>query len=327
MQFGKSPDTPIAVIQWGTTPRQHTVSGKLSNIVHLAEQEQLQPPTVTIIGKVVQMRDEISWHETRPLFGKRVLVTRSRHQASAMTQLLIQEGALPIELPAIHIQPLESGKALTKAIQLLAASYYHWVIFTSVNSVELFFATLHCLDLDSRAFAGSKLCAIGPATAAALAEQGLVVDLIPEEFMSEGILRSTSQKKMDGARVLLPRAEGARIELVDGLQSQGAKVDEVMIYRSQPPIDVPAEALAALRNNEIDIVTFTSSSTVRNLVTLIDNAGNCLARTTIACIGPITAATVKELLGRDPDIVATKHTVPGLITALKNHLGSRIKKD
>ena len=320
---GRSPKTPAAAIRWGTTPRQRTVHGTISDIVLRVEKAGLEAPIVTIIGDVVRLQETLSWYERRPLFGKRILVTRSRRQASALSRLLAREGAEPVELPTIDIQPLANSLELAEAARRLASGYhYGWVIFTSVNGVHIFFDALHSIGLDTRAFAGTKICVIGPATAEALAEQGLTADLMPSRFIAEGILTALKSQDLAGTRILLPRASSARVELVHGLRGLGAEVDELTIYSSRPPSEMSSDALATLHNGEIDIVTFTSSSTVRNLAHLLDNDFGCLSGTTIACIGPVTAATAKEILGYPSHIVAQKHTVPGLVEALKEQISS-----
>ena len=320
---GLSPKTPAAAIRWGTTPRQRTVHGNISDIVLRVEKAGLEAPIVTIIGDVVRLQETLSWYERRPLFGKRILVTRSRRQASVLSRLLAREGAEPVELPTIDIQPLANSPEFAEAARRLASGrYYGWVIFTSVNGVHIFFDALHSIGLDTRAFAGAKTCAIGPATAEALAEQGLTADLMPSHFVAEGILTALKGQGLAGTRVLLPRASSARVELIHGLRDLGAEVDELITYCSRPPPEISSKAMAALHNGQIDIVTFTSSSTVRNLADLLDSDFACLSGTTIACIGPVTARTATELLGHPPHIVAQEHTVPGLVEALKEQISS-----
>ncbi len=238
-----------------------------------------------------------------------------------MARLLALEGALPIELSAIEIQPGEDDEAVAAAIQRLSDGAYGWVVFTSANGVEIFFQALKAGGRDARAFAGARVCAMGPATAEALAERGILADVVPEEYIAEGIVEALRPYLRSGDRVLLPRAEAARPELVEGLRASGAEVDEVVLYRAVVPQEVPAEALAQLRDGAIDIVTFTSSSTVRNLAAMLGGDVECLRKPLIACIGPVTAQTAEELLGRPPDVVAAEHTVPGLVRALVRYSG------
>ncbi len=313
---GRSPETPVAVIRWGTTPDQRTVTGTLGDIVQRVRAAKLQPPAITVVGEVVRLRETLAWFEDRPLFGKRVLITRTRRQASTLARLLADEGAAPIELPAIEIEPAADEAATEAALDGLRAGVYGWVVFTSANAVELFFGLMRERGLDARAFAGAKAAAIGPATADALAERGIIADAVPEEYVAEGVVEALRPRLRSGERVLVPRAEGARPALIEGLSALGGQVDEVILYRAAVPKDAPAEALALLRDGGIDIVTFTSSSTVRNLAALLDGDVECLREAMIACIGPITADTAREL-GLKVDVVASEHTVPGLVAALR----------
>jgi len=427
---GRAAGTPAAVIRWGTTPNQRTVVGTLADIVRRVEEAGLEPPAITVVGEVVRLRETLRWFEDRPLFGKRVLITRTRRQASALARLLAEEGAIPVELPAIEIEPSFDEAAVGAALQTLTDGAYAWAVFTSANAVELWFDLMRKQGLDARAFGGVRVAAIGPATADALAERGIAADAVPEEYVAEGVVEalaghssvilsghdalagpspvipsgesglardkaaprgnlgrgsarssheaetslparpvaegdSPGREALEGTsgattplqpgdRVLVPRAESARPELVEGLRALGAEVDEVTLYRAAVPAEAPAEALSLLRDGGIDIVTFTSSSTVRNLAALLgddfpvllsgegapssvilsgDKAGAEVAtsprrdlggeaseraRPLIACIGPITADTAREL-GLRVDVEAPEHTVPGLVRAISNH--------
>ena len=354
IEHGRPAETAVAVIRWGTTPDQRTVVGTLADIVRRVEEAGLTPPTIAVVGEVVRLREALSWFEERPLFGKRVLITRTRRQASALARLLALEGAIPVELPAIEIEPTFDEAAAEATLGGLRAGVYQWAVFTSANAVELFFGLMRERGLDARAFAAAKAAAIGPATAEALAERGIIADAVPEEYIAEGVVEALRPQLRPGDRVLLPRAEGARPELVEGLRGLGAQVEEIVLYRAAIPREAPAEALSLLREGAIDIVTFTSSSTVRNLAALLDgdlrvilSGGDAGAqrmvpsrrnlesgeggvatdergRTTarrpqVACIGPITADTAREL-GLRVDVVASEHTVPGLVRALRERL-------
>jgi uroporphyrinogen III methyltransferase/synthase len=317
-EHGRSPQTPVAVIQWGTTPEQRTVTGTLADIAQVVEKAGVRAPAITVVGEVVRLRDAISWFEDRPLFGKRVLITRTRRQASNLARLLADEGAIPVELPSIEIEPIEDREAVDAAIETLRAGGYAWAAFTSANAVELFFEQLAERGLDARAFAGVRIAAIGPATAQSLAMRGLRADAVPEEYVAEAVVEALRGQIAPGDRVLLPRAESARAELVRGLEAMGAAVDEIPIYRAAVPSEASPEVLAELRAGRIDVVTFTSSSTVRNLLAMLgDPPGGGLERPLIACIGPITAQTAREL-GLRVDVVAEEYTVEGLVAALRD---------
>jgi len=325
---GRPSATPVAVISWGTTPRQRTVVGTLADIVHVVNEAGIGAPAITVVGDVVRLRDSLSWFENRPLFGKRVLITRTRHQAGELARLLAAEGAIPVELPSIEIEPIEDDGPLATAIDRLASGSYIWTIFTSANAVEVFFDRLKERGLDSRCLGGRRkhgrtsgsVAAIGPATAEALAAHGIDADVVPEEYVAEAVVEALRPHLEEGDTVLLPRAAEARSELPEGLTALGAEIHEVPLYRAVVPGDSPPEALQALKDGDIDILTFTSSSTVRNLVSMLGSDAEALAKPVIACIGPITAATAEEL-GLRPDVVATDYTIHGLVAALKEHIG------
>jgi uroporphyrinogen III methyltransferase / synthase len=268
---------------------------------------------------VVRLRERLAWFERRPLFGKRVLVTRTREQASGLKQMLTERGAEVIELPALEIVATASTESVRPAIATLAAGGYAWTVFTSANGVAAFFHQLDAAGRDARAFAATQVLAIGPGTAEALATRGIRADRLPRRHIAEGILDALADDDLAGKRVLVPRAENARAELVDGLRARGAVVDELKLYVSRPPERPDPAALARLRAGEIEIATFASSSTVRHLLELLGGDLAPLARTTIACIGPTTAGTAREL-GLHVDVVAQEYTIAGLVAALEQHV-------
>ncbi|MCH8089526.1 MAG: uroporphyrinogen-III C-methyltransferase [Chloroflexi bacterium] len=318
---GRAPDTPVALVRWGTTARQQTLEGTLSNIGGLAKQEGFSPPVVAVIGEVAGLRSELNWYEAGPLFGKTVLVTRSRKQASALSARLAREGADVIELPAIEIhQSPENVAALDRAIDSI--DDYSWIVFTSVNGVEAFFDRLRAKGLDISALNGAKTCAIGSATARAIEDRGARVHLVPKKYVAEAVLEEFEGMDIRGARFLLPRAEGSRPLLVEGLKARGALVDEAPAYSALLPAQTAPRALKRLTDGEVDIATFASSSTVRNLVRILDGDLGPLGGVCIACIGPVTAATAEEV-GLKVDVVASDHTIPGLVEELVRHVRSR----
>jgi uroporphyrinogen III methyltransferase/synthase len=288
----------------------------LGDIVEKAEQAQLEPPTTIVIGPVVRLREQLNWFETRPLFGKRVLVTRAKEQAGELSQLIRGYGGDPIECPTIQVVPPASWKELDDAIAEL--SLYHWLVFTSVNGVRPFMDRLRHRGLDGRALAGLKLCCIGPRTAEELARQGLQADLIPSEFQAEGVIEALRTAGIAGKRVLIPRAAVAREILPEQLRALGAEVRVVTVYRTVLP-SVDAEQLKGLfRQGEIHVVTFASSSTVRNFCRLFKNPEEMkevAGRSAVACIGPITAQTVAEA-GLSVAILPDENTIPALADAI-----------
>ena len=314
---GMSADTPAALVQWGTWSRQKTVTGTLADIAEKGKVAGIGAPVVAIIGEVARLREEIGWFDRRPLWGKRVLVTRSRTQASRLIELLNDLGAEPVELPSIEIGPLDDYGELDQALTNAAEVPGRWIIFASVNSVEYVWERLRSLGKDARYLAGATIGAIGPATARALRERGIEPDFIPKRSVSEEVIAELSGRDWNGRLVLLPGSAIGRDALAVGLAELGAEVKRVPAYRNVRPDGIEDRARAAFERG-IDVVTFTSSSTVRNLVDILGADRHLLESSAIACIGPITSATAGEL-GLTVDIVATEHNVEGLADALVGH--------
>ena len=317
-QEGLSATTPAALVQWGTWTKQRTVTGNIENILEKGQEAGLTPPVITVIGEVVNLREELAWFDKRTLFGKRVLVTRSRSQASRLCTLLEQAGANPVELPTIEIGPLEDFSELDATLKNLTD--YQWVMFASANAVESVFERLELQGKDARALAGMTVGAIGPATAQALSRRGITADFVPSRPVSEAVLKELSGRDWQDVSVLLPAADIGRDELEKGLTEMGAKVNRLAAYRNVPVEGVSGLAKKAFLDG-VDVVTFTSSSTVRNLVEMLDGDRAALEASFIACIGPVTSATAREL-GLRVDLEATKHTVEGLVDALISHFAS-----
>jgi uroporphyrinogen III methyltransferase/synthase len=303
---GRPPTTPVAAVSWGTRPGQRTVRTTLAGL----PTADLEPPVAIVIGPVAQLN--LAWFERRPLFGWTVVVTRARSQASTLTDRLWSVGAGTVELPVISVTTAaDGGASMGSAAEQL--DQYEWVVFTSANAVE----ALMGLVRDARAFGSARVAAIGPGTAEALRRWRLVADLVPERFVAEGLLDVFPDGPVDaaaadsgvGGRVLLPRAAEARDVLPKGLRAKGWQVDLVEAYRTERrrPSE---EALAAVRSAQV--VTFTSSSTVRGFLEVVDRGD---VPPVVACIGPITADTARSL-GLQVDVVAPTHTVEGLVDAL-----------
>ena len=319
---GMPVDTPAALIQWGTRPGQRVVEGTLDTVLDLGREAGLEPPIVAVFGPAVALRSEIRWFDNRPLSGKRIMVTRARTQISATADLLSREGAEVIELPSIRIVPPDDATPLKLAAQGLAS--YKWVVFTSVNGVDAFWGALEEIGLDSRAFAGVKVAAIGPATAESLARRGIHADRMPSEYISESVVESLQEHIEPGDRVLLPRAAEGRNALVEGLQKLGAEVEHVVTYKTLASEESKQEALALLKQGAVDAVTFTSSSTVLSLVSILGGDISLLQQPAIACIGPVTAATAAGL-GLKVAVQAREYTIAGLVEALKEHFLSQVQ--
>ncbi len=315
MKYGRAPDTLVAIVQWGTEPYQQTLVGTLSDIADRAATTGIGAPAVTVVGDVVRLREIIRWFDNRPLFGKRVLVTRTRTQASTLSDRLTQMGAQPLELPTIEIQPMADYSDLDRALG--EATAYDWMVFSSANAVDVVFDRLGTLGLDARALHSTQIAAIGPATRRRLSGRGIIADFMPASFVAEAAVSELGGLDISGMRVLLPQAEIARDVLRQGLSELGASVDAIPVYRTVTP-EKTAERLRDILAEGIDIATFTSSSTASNLVELLEGNTSALKDATIACIGPITAERAAEL-GLSADIVATEHTIAGLIEAVESH--------
>jgi len=320
---GKSPDTPVALIRWGTRPRQQTLVGTLADIVQKAQEQELEPPTVIVVGAVVRLRAQLNWFETRPLFGKRVLVTRPHEQAPELSTLLTGYGAEPVELPTIELLPPESWGEMDEAIAEIKR--YHCLVFTSVNGVEPFMARLCHHGLDSRALGGLRICCIGPRTAQELRRYGLRADLVPAEFQAEGLIDAMKAAGVAGQRVLIPRAAVAREFLPDELRALGCDVRVVTAYRTTLPAMDRSALFEVFGARGLDVITFTSSSTVLNFTKLFDNRADrqkLTERAAVACIGPITAKTAVEE-GFSVAIMPAENTVPALVEAIVQHVSQK----
>jgi uroporphyrinogen III methyltransferase/synthase len=314
---GLSTATPAATIQWGTMPAQRVVAGTLGTIAARVRAAGLGPPAVTVVGAAAGLHESLAWLERRPLAGRRVLVTRAQAQASSISALLRSRGAEPLEFPVIEIAPAADYSGLDTA--LAAAGRYEWAIFTSANAVDAVGERLHAAGTTWAAFQGVRVCAIGPKTAAKLRAAECAVEVVPRRFVAEAILEELPP--VDGQRVLLARADIADRRLADGLRERGALVDEYVAYRTLVSDQGDDEVRRLLLAGDVDVVTFASSSTVRNLRAVLgeDGFARALQGTIIACIGPITAATAREL-GLTPHVVAATHTIEGLLEALEDYV-------
>jgi len=319
MAHGRPPETPAALIRWGTKPEQQVLVGTLADINAKALEKGMTNPAVIIVGEVVSLREKLSWFENKPLSGKRILVTRAREQASLLSEKITALGGEPLEFPTIMLEDPEDWSLVDRCIEELER--YNWVIFTSVNGVEYFFRRLRHQGRDIRALHRAHLCAIGPKTREALEGYGLLVEYVPTEYRAEEIAAGLRGKITPGERVLLPRAREARKVLPEMLRKMGAHVEDVAVYRTVPVTDKGETLKNMIHRGEIDLVTFTSSSTVRNFMHLIGehSFGTLEKRPVTACIGPITADTARRL-NLPVDIQAEVYTIDGLIEAIINHI-------
>jgi len=318
IQNGRPADTPVALIRWGTTPMQKTVAGTLSDIVAKVKEANLQPPAMIVVGEVVKCREELNWFERRPLFGRKILITRAREQASDFKVELEELGAKCIEFPTIAIAPPPTWDPLDNAIRNL--SQYDWAIFTSVNGVRFFIERLLAAGRDARDLKGLRLAAIGPKTAQALESVLLRPDLVPTEYRAEGLLEVFSGQNVSERRFLMPRALEAREVLPEKLRQWGAFVDVVPAYQTVLPEQDALKIRELLANCEIDCLTFTSSSTVSNFFSLIANEDlrYCKEKMAVACIGPVTAQTA-EKFGLHTSIMPSEYTIRGLVDSIVSY--------
>ncbi len=314
MRAGMAPDTPAALVRWGTTCRHKSLVSTVGAISEEAKRQGFTPPSLFVVGGVVSLHETLSWYEKRPLLGLGVVVTRSREQASDLVRLLAAEGACCYEFPTIEIAPLVDSIPVRNAIAELFQ--YDWVVFTSVNGVKCLFNEVDSLDLDSRIFAGIRVAAIGPATAAALAGRGVRPDFTPERFVAESVVEGMLAQGVAGKKVLIPRAREAREVLPEKLTQAGAEVTVLPVYDTRPVDQDPAEILDGIKSGDIRYVTFTSSSTVKNFFAKVPpEALRAVSTVKTACIGPITAATLAEY-GFTPDVTAEAYTIPALAEAI-----------
>jgi uroporphyrinogen III methyltransferase/synthase len=321
IENGMKPDTNAATIQWGTTPRQRTVAGTITDLPQRVAEAGITAPAITIVGKVVSLRPVMNWFETRPLFGQTVVVTRTRHQASDLSEKLLELGANVIEVPTIELAPPQNWDEVDQ--NLTRAGEFDWVIFTSANGVSFTRQRLRELRRDVRIFGGAKIAAIGDATAAAIREQlSLEVDLCPGSFVAEALADElSSANQIAGKKFLLLRADIARQILVDRLKAGGARsVNDVAIYQTLPATSLPSGLIESLNSGQIHWITFTSSSTATNFARLLgSDYAMKLKAVKLASIGPITTETLQKL-GLPPQIQAQTFNIDGLIQAM---LGQR----
>ncbi len=315
IKHGKPSDTPIALVRWGTTARQETVTGTLETIVERVKQAKLKSPAIIVIGHVVSLREELAWFDKKPLFGQRIVITRARAQASDLLSKLSKLGAQCIEIPTIQIVSPEDTAPLKKSIKNIKD--YDWLVFTSVNGVKFFFDTLFDMGRDVRVLGHLKFACIGPVTKERLKNYGIISDILPKTYRAESVIEAFSTVEIKDKKVLLPRAKQARTILPEELTKMGAKVDDVTAYETRLNADGKENLISLLENNEIDAITFTSSSTVSNFMSLLESkdAKKLLKNVVTASIGPITSDTARSL-DIEPDIEAKEYTIQGLVNSL-----------
>jgi len=316
IRYGKDAATPAALIRWGTTPDQETLTGTLGDIAQKAEELHFLPPSIFVVGGVVGLRETLNWFETKPLFGRGIVITRPEAQAEELSELLRARGARVINFPVIRIALPESWEELDGAIDRLES--YRWIIFTSANGVTFFFRRLRERGRDIRDLKGIRIATIGTATASAVEARGIRVDLVPEEFISEGVVKAFAGEDLRGCRVLLPRAREARDVIPEGLTKMGADVDVATAYRTVRSDRNAAELESFFAEAKVDVITFTSPSTVANFLGIMGPDFRLPSKVRIACIGPVTEKAAREA-GLPVDILQERYTIPGLVEALTEY--------
>lgn len=314
MREGKSKDTPVALISWATRANQRVITSNLDEVYETAIKEKVKPPTLIVVGSVVNLREKLNFFEKKPLFGKNVMVTRTRLQSSSLVEKIADLGGNPIEVPTIKIEKIENNALLEKEIENIKD--YSYLVLTSKNAVEIFFDKLKEMKLDCRALANIKVCAVGTATAKAIADRGINPDIVPKKFVSEELFEEIKPNLTSEDKILIPRAKNARDYLVDKL-SEICSVSEVHTYETVIDNEMKEEILELLENESIDYITFASSSSASNFVEIIGKENiDKLDNTKIISIGPITTNTIKELkldLHREAEEATINSVVEALI--------------
>lgn len=319
--YGRSPDTPVALVRWGTRAEQATLTGTLEDIERKVLEANFQPPAVIVVGDVVTQREHLKWAESLPFFGKRILVTRARTQASELVAQIEDLGGEPYEFPVIDIRLPQDKEQIAHTNEALSRlGEYDWVFFTSVNGVEYFFMHLEKLGQDIRSLHRARIAAVGPATKEALRSRGIAAEELPGQYQAEGMFEAYGDEMLAGQQVLLPRGDLGRAWLPEVLREKGLTVTDAVMYETVPADEEDDELLKLIEEGGIHVVTFTSSSTVNNLVAALKGMGladpvQALSGAVIACIGPLTAQTARDV-GFNVDIMAEESTISSLVQSL-----------
>lgn len=328
IDHGRPKDTPVALIRWGTWAEQDTLVGTLEDIEHKVQEHGFRPPGVIVVGDVVKQRERLQWAEFMPLFGKRILVTRARSQASELVTRIEELGGEPYELPVIETVPVQADhqrEQIAEAFNQL--EQYDWVIFTSVNGVEHFFRAMEEQDRDIRSLYRARIVAIGPSTKKVLRDKGILAEQVQGSYQQEGLMDTFDADLLLGQKVLLPSGNLARPWLSDRLKEKGLEVHSVSVYETVVPEEQDDELIGLLQKGKVYAVTFTSSSTVTHLLTLLERMGceqpaSLFKNVHVACIGPVTAETAANA-GLHVSIVSEEATIESLADALC-HMGEHV---
>ncbi len=318
IKHGRAQETPVALIQWGTTYKQRTLVGTLTDIVSKSQKSSFTPPVLIVVGEVVALRENLSWFELKPLFGKRVLITRARGQAGELSESLLRVGAEPVEMPLVRIEKLDDWSKIDSFLSNLSS--FNYLVFTSVNTVDAFMDRLYKIGLDIRSLGGLFVAAVGEVTSEALRNWGIEADLCPEESRADKLvdaLRSTCD--LQGARIFFPSSDIAGTNLLEGLTGAGAFVTAIPFYKTKLESRLSDEVESMFINKEIHIVTFASPSAVSGFTKALGrNISQYTRDVRIACIGPVTAEAATRA-GLSVDIISGQASIPGLVEAIVNY--------
>ena len=311
LSHGAAADMPMALVRWATTGKQKTIEGTLGTIAEIAESQNFKAPAVAIIGNVVKEREKLNWFEGRPLHGKKVVVTRTRSQASELSKQLTGLGAEVLEIPTIKIEHPDDKQDFVEGVGQVHT--YDWLVFSSPNGVERFFDAFFSVYDDARSIGGVRIAAVGPGTAKKVNEYRLAVDLLPETYLAEGLVKTFSEKEnIENQTILWVRGAEARDTIYDGLSGLGAIVDECIAYKTVPEFDDPNGAKERFIADGADVITFVSSSAAKHFFALnMPFPDNCK----VASIGPVTSATL-EVIGKKADVQAKEHNIEGLVKSV-----------
>jgi len=312
IEHGRAPETPVALVRWGTLPEQEVLEGRIADIADMAEKSGFKPPAITIVGDVVKLRSRLRWYDNRPLSGRKIMVTRSSDQSGVFSSMLAEEGAEVIECPTIKIfPPSDDFCELDSAIADIGS--FDWLILTSINSVKFLFERMELSGKDARSLGRCRIMAVGPQTGAGLRSHGIRADMIPADYKAEGVIAEFEKIDMKGKKVLFPRSEIAREVIPRGVERMGAICVSPVAYRNEAPESIPEKAMMALEKHDVDCVVFTSSSTVANLAGIVGKniLAGLLRESAVASIGPITSKTCRECT-LEVDIEPEEYTLSAL---------------
>lgn len=322
LENGRSPETPVALIRWGTMPEQEVLTGSLADIAGKARKAGFRAPAITVVGEVVRLREKLRWFDNRPLSGKGILVTRASDQAGEFSRALADQGAQIFECPTIDIVSPVDWVELDQAVRTLPS--FDWLVFSSANAVKFFFARVAELGLDSRVLGGCRVCAVGPKTAESLFPYGIRPDLVPADYKGEGVIKEFRKLEISGKNILFPKGDRARDMIPEGLRLMGAEVSDPVAYRNITPATLPLSILEALEGRRIHCITFTSSSTAANLAAMVgeNRLLHLLEGVAVASIGPITSKTCREL-ELEVQIEPEKYTIAALVKEIVNYYSQK----